>query len=118
MAEAFLNELYGETYAGHSAGIEPTQINPHVVKVMAEVGIDLSTKRSKSIEEFRGQKFEFVVTVCDHMKEVCPFFPGEKILLKGFDDPSEFEGAEEELLTVVRRVRDEIKDWIIEIFNK
>ncbi len=112
MAEGFLNALKGDRYEAYSAGIEPGRINPYAVKAMAEVGIDISTHRSKSIEEFRGENFDYVVTVCDHAKEACPFFPGERILHKGFKDPSEFKGTEDEILEKVRDVRDEIKDWI------
>ena len=83
---------------------------------MKEIGIDISTHRSKNIEEFRNVKFDYVVTVCDHAKETCPFFPGKKILHKGFDDPSEFKGSEEEILSEVRRIRDEIRDWIEQTF--
>jgi len=118
MAEGFLNALYGDRYKGYSAGIEPAKINPYAVKVMAEIGIDISTHRSKSIEEFRGENFDYVVTVCDHAKEACPFFPGEKVLHKGFKDPSEFKGTEDEMLEKVRGVRDEIKDWIEKTFSK
>ena len=118
MAEGFLNALYGDRYEGYSAGIEPTKVNPYAGKVMAEIEIDLSKHRSKSIEEFRGEDFDYVVTVCDHAKEICPFFPGEKILHKGFEDPSQFKGAEDEILKKVRRLRDEIRDWIEKIFGK
>jgi len=112
MAEGFLNALKGDRYEAYSAGIEPSRINPYAVKAMAEVGIDISTHRSKSIEEFRGENFDYVVTVCDLAKEACPFFPGERILHKDFEDPSEFKGTEDEILEKVRDVRDEIKDWI------
>lgn len=118
MAEEFLNTLYGHKYEAYSAGIEPTKVNPFVVKVMAEIGINISTHHSKSIAEFRGKTFDYVVTVCDHAKEACPFFPGgENFLHKGFQDPSEFKGSEEEMLAEVRRVRDEIKDWIQKTFG-
>lgn len=118
MAEGFLNALYGDRYEGLSAGIEPTQINPYAVKVMAEIGVDISMHRSKSIEDFRGKNFNYVVTVCDHAKEICPFFPGKNILHKGFEDPSDFKGTEDEILKEVRRVRDEIKDWIEITFGR
>ena len=117
MAEGFLNTLYGDKYEAYSAGIEPAKINPYAIRVMAEIGIDISKKRSKSIEKFRGKNFDYVVTVCDHAKEACPFFPGEKILHRGFEDPSEFKGARDEILAKVRRVRDEIKDWIEKTFG-
>jgi len=109
-----MNAHYGDRYEAYSAGLEPTSVNPYAVKVMAEIGIDLSTHRSKSIEEFRGKSFDYVVTVCNHAKEACTFFPGEKILHKSFRDPSSFKGSEEEILENVRRVRDEIKEWLIE----
>jgi arsenate reductase len=118
MAEAFLNKLCGDRYKAKSAGITPTQINPYVVKVMAEIGIDLSTRRSKSILEFQGKTFDFVVTVCDAAREACPFFPGEKEIHKSFPDPSAFKGSEEEILRKVKIVRDEIKEWVESTFCK
>jgi arsenate reductase len=117
MAEGLLNHHYRDKYEGYSAGIEATQVNPYVVKAMAEIGIDISNQRSKSIEEFHGETFDYVVTVCDHAKETCPFFPGKIILHKGFDDPSPFTGTEEEILKQVKRVRDEIKKWITDTFS-
>jgi arsenate reductase len=118
MAEAFLNKLCGDRYKAKSAGITPTRINHYVVKVMAEIGIDLSTRRSKSILEFQGKTFDFVVTVCDAAREACPFFPGEKEIHKSFPDPSAFKGSEEEILRKVRVVRDEIKKWVESTFCK
>lgn len=113
-----MNALYGDKYEGYSAGIEPTEVNPYAIKAMSEIGVDISTHRSKSIEEFRQEHFDYVVTVCDHAKEVCPFFLGEKILHKSFEDPSVFKGTEDEILEGVRRVRDEIKEWIEKTFAK
>ncbi|MGC8972143.1 MAG: arsenate reductase ArsC [bacterium] len=118
MAEGFLRHLYGDLYESYSAGLEITKVNPYAIKVMEELGIDISRQRSKSIEEFRGMIFDYVVTVCDSAKERCPFFPGKKVIHKSFEDPAEFIGNEEEKLNVFRRVRDEIKDWIIENFGK
>jgi len=118
MAEAFLNHLCGDRFKAESAGITPTQINPYVKRVMAEIGIDLSAQRSKSILEFQGRTFEYVVTVCDQAKEACPFFPGEKEINKSFSDPSAFTGTEEEILVRVRAVRDEIKEWMENTFCK
>ena len=117
MAEGFLNALCGEHYEAYSAGVEPTEVNPNVVTVMAEVGIDVSTHRSKSINEFQGTHFDYVVTVCDHAKEVCPFFPGDTVLHHSFEDPSQFTGKDQEVLEKVRRVRDDIKDWIEKTFR-
>jgi arsenate reductase len=118
MAEGLLNALYGDRYEGYSAGMEPTKVNPYVIRVMAEMGIDISTHRSKSMEEFRGKRFDYVVTVCDHAKEVCPFFPGENILHESFEDPSGFKGTDDEIMKKVRRVRDEIQDWIKNTFGR
>jgi len=118
MAESLLNSLHGDEYEGYSPGIKATKVNPCVVKVMAEIGIDLSHQHSKSIEEFHGEIFDYVVTVCDHAKETCPFFPGKTILHKSFDNPSSFTGTEEEILEQVRRVRDEIRNWIANTFSE
>ena len=118
MAEALLNKLYGDKYEAYSAGVEPREINPYAIKAMAEVGIDISKQRSKSIKEFLGQKFDYVVTVCNYARENCPFFPGEKIIHKSFEDPAEVEGSEEEIMERVRHVRDEIKKWIEITFGK
>jgi arsenate reductase len=117
MAEGLLRTLYRDRYEVYSAGIEPSSVNPYAVEVMKELGIDLSTHRSKSIEEFQGIMFDYMVTVCDHAKEACPFFPGKKILHKKFANPSMFDGSLEETLVMFRRVRDEIKDWVIDTFG-
>jgi len=118
MAEGFLRHLYGNHYESYSAGLEVTEVNPYAIKVMGELGIDISGQRSKSIEEFRGMVFDYVVTVCDSAREKCPFFPGKKVIHKGFEDPASFTGEEDQVLEVFRRVRDEIRDWIVETFGK
>jgi len=110
IAEGLLRTLYGNRYEAYSAGVEPLSVNPYAVEVMKELGIDLSTHRSKSIEEFQGMMFDYVVTVCNHAKETCPFFPGKRILHKEFDNHSSFDGSIEEILAIFRRVRDEIKE--------
>ncbi|PVX26026.1 MAG: low molecular weight phosphatase family protein [Candidatus Bathyarchaeum sp.] len=116
MAEGILNAFYGDRYEGYSAGVTPTKVNPYVIKAMAKIGIDISRNRSKSIEEFRGENFDYVVTVCDSAKEACPFFPGETIIHKSFEDPSQFKGSEEEIIKQVEKVRNEIKEWIKKTF--
>jgi len=119
MAEGFLRALYGLKYDAHSAGTEPSDVNPYAVKVMAEVGIDISMQKSKSITEFRGNYFDTIVTVCDHAKETCPYFPGGgKTIHKGFEDPSSFKGTDDETLIVFRQVRDDIKKWIDTDFGR
>jgi arsenate reductase len=117
MAEAFLNTLHGDRYEAQSAGITPTKINPYVVKAMAEIGINVSKNRSKSIEEFRGENFNYVFTVCDSARERCPFFPGEKVIHKAFEDPSQFKGSEENIMKGVRQVREEIREWVKKTFG-
>jgi arsenate reductase len=118
MAEAFLNQLCGDRFKAESAGISATQINPYVAQVMAEIGISLAGHRSKSVTEFQGRSFNFVVTVCDLTREQCPFFPGDVELNKSFADPSSFTGTEEEILAKVREVRDEIQEWVDKTFCK
>jgi arsenate reductase len=117
MAEALLNTLYHDRYTAYSAGIEATQVNPYVIHVMREINIDISRSQSKSMNDFRGKHFDFVVTICDHAKEACPFFPGDIILHQSFEDPSQFTGDEETILANVRTVREQIKTWIITTFS-
>ncbi|UCG34761.1 MAG: arsenate reductase ArsC [Candidatus Omnitrophota bacterium] len=116
MAEGLLKSLGKGKFETYSAGTHPAGVNPDAIKVMAEIGIDISNQYSKSIEQLPGIDFDWVVTVCDHAKEVCPFFPGENVIHKSFYDPGTFIGTEEERLTEFRRVRDEIKDWLKNVF--
>ncbi|MEO0084686.1 MAG: arsenate reductase ArsC [candidate division WOR-3 bacterium] len=120
MAEGLLNHLYGDKYQAYSAGTQPTQVNPYAIKVMQEIGIDISQHRSKSVQEFLNEKFDYVITVCDRANETCPFFPnGKKRIHQSFPDPTSFIGisSEEESLNVFRQVRDKIKQWIQETFE-
>jgi arsenate reductase len=117
MAEAFLNAFSGDRYEAFSAGTTPIGVNPYTIKAMQEVGIDISRHRSKGVEEFLGQMFDHVVTLCDDAKEVCPFFAGEaKRSHRSFRDPSSCDGSEQEILDCVRGIRDEIKDWVARSF--
>ena len=113
MAEAFLNSICPEHFFAQSAGIEPGKLNPIVVQVMSEVGIDISRNKTKAVQDFiqRGEPFAYVITVCDETSaERCPIFPGAtKRLHWGFPDPSSFGGAPEEKLARTREVRDSIK---------
>lgn len=119
MAEGLVNAFYGNRYLAFSAGTEPSAVNPHAIRVMQEIGIDISGHRSKSVDEFLDQDLDYVVTVCDHARESCPYFPGgRKSMHKGFQDPSSASGTEEEKLVVFRRVRDEIRDWSQETFGR
>ena len=119
MAEGLLRDLHGGLYEAYSAGTEPASVSPYAVKVMAEIGIDMGAHRSKGIQEFSGQQFDYVVTVCDQAKEACPYFPGgKKMLHQSFEDPSALTGAEEEVTLGFRQIRDEIKSWIESEFIK
>ncbi len=119
MAEGLLNALHGDKYQAFSAGTIATRVNPHAIAVMKEIGIDISHHQSKTIDQFRDDWFDVVVTVCDHAKETCPFFPrARKMIHAGFPDPSGTQGPEEKVLQAFRQVRDEIKAWIEKEFGK
>jgi arsenate reductase (thioredoxin) len=105
MAEALLRHHGGDEFEVHSAGTEPRGVNPLTLKVLADAGIDASSARSKSVDEYLGQEFDYVVTVCDQARQVCPVFPGlHESLHWGYEDPAEAAGSEEERLAVFRRV--------------
>jgi arsenate reductase (thioredoxin) len=105
MAEALLRHHGGDRFEVHSAGTIPKGINPLTLRVLADAGIDASGARSKSVDEFLGQSFDYVVTVCDQARQVCPVFPGvHESLHWGYEDPAEASGTEEERLAVFRRV--------------
>src|SRR3989304_7560671 len=119
MAEGLLRALYDDRSESFSAGTKPTIVNPYAIRVMKEIGIDISSQSSKSVDEFRYKKFDYVVTVCNHAKEECPVFPGaKKYLHQDFEDPSEFKGTEDEILAIFRRVRNEIINWLKGTFDK
>jgi len=119
MAEGLVNAFYSDQYTAFSAGTEPSNVSPYAIRVMQEIGIEISDHRSKSVEEFMDQDLDYVVTVCDHAKESCPFFSGgQRPMHKAFQDPASVAGTEEEKLAVFRRVRDEIRDWIEKTFGK
>src|ERR1700674_4451883 len=107
MAEALLRHDAGDRFEVFSAGIKPGHVRPEAIAVMRELGIDISGHRSKSVDEFTGQQFECVLTVCDNAKESCPIFPSKTITIhRNFEDPAVVQGSEEDRLTVFRRVRD------------
>jgi len=116
MAEGWTRFLKGDSTEPFSAGTEPRRIDPLAVKVMKEAGVDISHQRSKHIDEVIGNEFDYVITVCDHARENCPFFPGKtRRFHRGFDDPpklAENVKNEEETLTYYRRVRDEIRKFV------
>ena len=123
MAEAWLNKICGESFAAHSAGLEPGKLNPLAVEAMREIGIDISTKKTQAVfDVFKsGRLFAYVITVCDEASaEKCPIFPGPtKRLHWSFPDPSQVRGTGEEKLAQVRAIRDairaKIEDWCAQV---
>ncbi|PLX88077.1 MAG: arsenate reductase [Desulfuromonas sp.] len=119
MAEGLMNHFLGDRVEAFSAGTEATRVNPLAAKVMAEIGIDLSGHRSKILDEFAEQPFDYVITLCGDARERCPlFFGGVKRQHIGFEDPSRLSGSEGEVLPEYRRVRDEIKKTLCDFFEK
>jgi arsenate reductase len=120
MAEAFMRRYAGDRFDVYSAGLEPKGLNPLTVRVMDEIGYDLSGARSKDVAEFLGYyNFGTIITVCANAEARCPIFPGVSTRLYWpFDDPAAVEGTEEEKLEVFRRVRDEldarVREWVVE----
>lgn len=110
MAEGLLRHDAGNDFEVASAGIEPSRVRPEAIEVMREIGIDISDHRSKPVDEFAGQDFDYVITVCDNANERCPIFPGAtKRIHWSFDDPASVAGDNETRLNVFRRIRDEIQ---------
>lgn len=112
MAEAFIQKLNPEAEV-FSAGTKPEkQVNPNAIKVMAELGIDISKHYPKMVDDFLNTAFDYVITVCDHANETCPLFAGEvkHRIHKGFEDPASAKGTEEEILNEFRRIRDQIHE--------
>lgn len=116
MAEAWVNNLMGDRFEAHSAGTMPSAVDLRAIQVMAEAGIDISKNKSKDIDEFNGQDFDYVITLCDNAREACPFFPARtRVMHRGFDDPPRLAAAahgEEEIMASYRRVRDDIKEFV------
>ena len=111
MAEGLINHELGDRFQAYSAGTEATRVNPLAAKVMNELGIDIRHHRSKTLDEYSGLSFDFVITLCGDAKETCPLFiGGVRRVHIGFDDPSHLKGREEEVLPEYRRVRDEIRE--------
>ncbi len=117
MAEAFLNQYGGEEFAAESAGFEPTELNPVVIDVMKEAGIDLSAKKTQSVNDVfqSGRFFGYIVTVCDRAREAeCPIFPGvSKKLHWNLEDPEDYTGTAEEIRAKTAALRDRIKEKVL-----
>ncbi len=118
IAEGLLRAIYAHDYEVYSAGTHPSTVHPFAINVMKEIGIDISSQSSKSIDIFKNEEIDCVVTVCDQAKEGCPVFPRAKYLIhKSFKDPETLIDSRGEILNMFRKVRDEIIDWIQESFK-
>ncbi len=113
LAEGYLRHFHGTVASIYSAGIETHGVNPRAITVMAEDGIDISIHTSNHVDEYLHIPFDLVLTVCDHASEQCPIFPGAvKRIHHNFPDPAKARGTEEEIMSMFRQVRDEVKDYI------
>jgi arsenate reductase len=116
MAEGWARHLKGDVIEAYSAGVATHGLNPHAVAVMAEAGVDITSQRSKHVDELADVVFDYVVTVCDNAAESCPTFRGKaKLVHKPFDDPPRMAreaASEEQAMSHYRRVRDEICDYV------
>jgi arsenate reductase len=118
MAEGLLRDRGGKTFDVSSAGTEETRVHPLAIEAMKEIGIDISSQTSKTLERFVGEPWDYVITVCDRANESCPLFPGGKQRLHwSFDDPSAATGTEAQRLEAFRRIRDEIASRIRDFFR-
>ena len=113
MAEGLLRQDAGERFEVESAGTNPGYVRPEAIEVMKEIGIDISSHRSKSVDEFAAQSFDTVLTVCDNARENCPVYRGHANRLHhNFDDPAAILGSDGERLTAFRRIRDELRAYL------
>ncbi len=119
MMEGLLKHICRDKYKIFSAGTKPSIVRPEAIKVLREIGIDISNNRSKSVDEFVNQEIDYVLTVCDNAKENCPYFPAKtKLIHHSFADPAAIEGDEDTRLAAFRQVRDEIKKYLENDFVK
>jgi len=113
MAEGYLRAKYGDRFEVFSAGTKQAHVSVRAIQVMKEIGIDISTHRSKTIDALRGESFDIAITLCDNANRICPIVPGaKKTIHHGFTDPHRTAGTDAEILEGYRRVRDEIAQWI------
>jgi len=119
MGEGLFRDEGGGEFEVFSAGTRPGSVRPEAIGVMKEIGIDISAHRSKSVDEFAGQSFDYVVTVCDNARDTCPVFPaGTARLHWSFEDPAAVEGSEETRLDAFRRIRDQIHEQVKAFVHK
>ena len=119
MAEGLLKHITSNKYVVNSAGTKPSIVRPEAIKALAEIGIDISNNRSKSVDEFANAEIDFVLTVCDNANENCPYFPAKtKLIHHSFEDPADVEGDEETRLNAFRKIRNEIREYFENDFVK
>ena len=117
MAEGIVNHYLGDWLEAFSAGTEATSVNPRAIAVMQEIGIDISHHRSKTLDEYAGESFDYVITLCGSANEQCPlFFGGVQRIHIGFDDPAKATGGEAEIMAEFRRGRDDIRNKLLDFF--
>lgn len=113
MAEGYLRTRYGDRFEAYSAGTQVSTISSYAIRVMQEIGVDISGQRSKALKEVAGVEMDIAVIVCDAAKSACPFFPWAKETIHAsFRNPKEFSGTDDEIIAGFREVRDEITGWI------
>jgi arsenate reductase len=119
MAEGLVNhDLAGQVQAW-SAGVRPSRVNPRAVQVMAELGIDISHHRSKSVDDLAGEAFDLVITVCDQTQQQCPIFPREtQVMHVGFPDPARATGTEAEVMAAFRQGRDALREQLVPLLRE
>jgi arsenate reductase (thioredoxin) len=119
MAEGLLRHDAGDCFEVLSAGTKPSHVRTEAISVMSELGIDISGHRSKSVDQFTGQQFDYVLTVCDSARESCPFFPGKTVTIHhDFEDPAAIDVSKEERLAAFRRVRDGLREYLQKLSRK
>jgi len=119
MAEALVNHDLGGRFEAYSAGTDPSEVHPFAIAVMKEIGVDIFNQRSKGLDEFKDQAFDFVITLCSQADEACPvFFGGTQKLHLGFPDPAAAAGGDEEKVAAFRKVRDQIRDQVVGLLAK
>ncbi len=119
MAEGLLRHICKSEFEVFSAGTKPSFVRPEAIKVLAEIGIDISVNHSKSVDEFANENINYVLTVCDNAKENCPYFPAiTKLIHHSFEDPATIKGNEETRLNALRQARDQIYNYLKNDFVK
>ena len=114
MAEGLMRHFRGDEFEVFSAGVEPKGVHPQAIAAMREIGADISRQQSKHVDDLRVKEFDYIITLCDHAAQNCPVFLGKGVRLHhGFSDPAAAQGKEQDVLEAFRKVRDELKQFIL-----